>query len=546
MPANKRFTAASLVGWAALILAAGCKKLDLAPSDRFTELTFWQSDQNVNNALNNIYHGMYNGSQVFYNDGLSDNAFNKLAGATNADAISSGNFTATLPRFQSDWAFYYGGIKSCNIFLANVDKNTTMADALKNRMKAETRFIRAWLHFNLMKWWGDIPLLKTDISPDEAKIIARSPKADVLKFILDELDAVAAVLPAKEQYADADNGRITKGAALALKMRALLYEGNRMAEVVAVGDQLMNGSAGNYALAANYTGLFSDKTVNKKNDESMLSLQYVPAVKTWGDYIDFAPISVGARTGGLSPTQELVNDYIMLNGSAIGDAGSGYDENNPYTSRDPRLAATIVFDRYGWQNPDGSIQTIYIKPGATPAGQSAANEYSNAGQGSSTGYYWRKYWDPNYMAPGFSSGLNLHLLRYAEVLLSYAEAKNSLGQMTADVWNKTIKAVRQRAGFTSSGALDFPGAAGMTAIIMRERRSEFAFEGLRVDDIRRWKIAETVMNGWAHGAKYDNPAIDNGYIRAQLRTFDKNKHYLWPVPPSERALNTNLTTNPGY
>ena len=90
------------------------------------------------------------------------------------------------------------------------------------------------------------------------------------------------------------------------------------------------------------------------------------------------------------------------------------------------------------------------------------------------------------------------------------------------------------------------GTAGMAAIIMRERRCEFAMEGMRVDDIRRWKIAETVLNGWAHGARYDNPAIDNGYVRVQLRTFDKNKHYLWPIPPSERALNANLTTNPGY
>jgi len=326
----------------------------------------------------------------------------------------------------------------------------------------------------------------------------------------------------------------------------LLYEGNRMADVVTVCEQLMSGSAGNYTLAPDYTNLFSDKTLNKKNNESIFSFQYVPALRTWGDYIDFAPISVGARTGGLSPAQELVNDYIMLNGISIGDAGSGYDESNPYSGRDPRLAATIVFDKYPWKNPDGSTQTIYIKPGSTPAGQSAANEYSTAGQGSSTGYYWRKYWDPNYTAPGFSSGLNLHLLRYAEVLLSYAEAKNSLGQMTADVWNKTIKAIRQRAGFTATGALDFPGTAGMAAIIMRERRCEFAMEGMRVDDIRRWKIAETVLNGWAHGAKYDNPAIDNGYVRVQLRTFDKNKHYLWPIPPSERALNANLTPNPGY
>jgi starch-binding outer membrane protein, SusD/RagB family len=531
-----------------LLLASSCKKLDLAPTDRFTELTFWQSDDNVNSALNNIYRLIYTSDRLFYNEAMSDNAFTKLGVNSGADAIASGNFTISLPRFQQDWAFYYGGIKSCNIFLENVDKNTTLLEATKNRMKGEVRFIRAWHNFNLMKWWGDIPLLKNDISPDEAKVVARTPRAEVLQFILEELDAVATLVPSKEGYGAADNGRVTKGAALALKARVLLYEGNRMAEVVTVCEQLINDQAqnGNYSLAANYSDLFSDKNTNKKSNESIFSLQFVPTLRTWGDNIDFAPISAGARTNNLSPTQELVNNYIMLNGKRIDEAGSGYDENNPAANRDPRLKASIVYDQYPWQNPDGSTQTIYIKPGTAPAGQ-AANEYSTAGQGTATGYYWRKYWDPNFSAPGLSSGLNLHLIRYAEVLLMYAEAKQALGQMTADVWNKTIRALRVRAGFTDAAALDFPGAtADLTNIIRNERRSELAMEGIRIDDIRRWKLSESVLNGWAHGAKYGDPSADNGYIRVQLRTFDPGKHYLWPVPPSERALNTNLSQNNGY
>ena len=530
-----------------LLLVASCKKLDLAPSDRYTELTFWQSSDNVNSALNSIYRSLYSSDRIFYNEALSDNAFTKLGVSSGVDALSSGNFTISLPRFQNDWAFYYSGIKSCNIFLENVDKNNVLSGAVKDRMKAEARFVRAWHHFNLMKWWGDVPLLQKDISPDEAKAVSRTPRADVLQFILNELDAVTAALPKNTQYAKTDLGRITRGAALALKARVLLYEGNRMSDVVTICEQLINdqGQNGTYTLAADYTSVFSDKVVNKESTESILSLQYVPQLWVWSDYIDFAPISVGARTNNLSPAQELVNAYIMTNGKAINDAGSGYDENNPYKNRDPRLAATIVYDQYKWINPDGSSQTIYIKPGSAPAGQ-GANEYSRAGQGTASGYYWRKYWDPNYAAPGFSSGLNLHLIRYAEVLLMYAEAKNSLGQMTADVWNKTIKPIRARAGFTDAGALDFPGTGNLTEIIRNERRVEFAMEGIRVDDIRRWKIAETVMNGWVHGAKFGDPATDNGYIQVGLRVFDKNRHYLWPVPPSERALNTNLSQNNGY
>lgn len=537
-----------IILFAFITALVSCKKLDLAPTDRFSELNFWQSDENVNNALNSAYSRLYSAQPYFYNEALSDNAFTKLGiNSGQPDAIAGGSFTASLPRFQNDWAGYYAGIKSCNMFLENIDKNETLSADIKTRMKGEVIFIRAFHHFNLRKWWGEVPLLKKDVTADEAKTVSRSSKADVLKFIEEELDAAAAALPTKDQYLEKDNGRITKGAALALKARVLLYEGNRMADVVAICEQLINNQAqnGNYSLASSYTDLFSSSLVNKKNNESILSLQYVPNLRTWGEYVDFAPISAGARSNNLSPTQELVDNYIMLNGKKINEAGSGYDENNPYVNRDSRLTATIVYHNYTWVNPNGSTQTIYIKPGTGPAGQTS-NEYSPAGQGTATGYYWRKYWDPAATAPGISSGLNLHLIRYADVLLMYAEAKHSLGQMTEEVWNKTIKPLRERAGFTDAGALNYPGSTNMTEIIRSERRTEFAMEGLRIDDIRRWKIAEIVLNGWAHGAKYGEPSVDNGYLRVQQRTFDKDKHYLWPVPPSERALNTNLSQNNGY
>jgi starch-binding outer membrane protein, SusD/RagB family len=414
-------------------------------------------------------------------------------------------------------------------------------------MKAETRFIRAFEHFNLTKWYGDVPLVDHDISTDEAKQIARSPQATVIKFIVDELEAVAAVLPSKEQIPANENGRISRGAALALEARVLLYEGNSMADVVTICEKLMNDQAenGQYALAADYNALFSNPAVNKTNNESILSLQYVPSIRTWSEFWDFAPRSVGGRVSSMSPTQELVNDYIMLNGKAINDAGSGYDENNPYVNRDPRLTATVVYDGYKWLKPDGTTKTIYIKPGSDPD-PAALDEYNPGSQSSSpTGYYWRKYFDPSALA-NFVSGSNLHLIRYAEVLLDYAEAKNSLGQMDADTWNKTILQLRMRAGFTDPGALNYPGNTDMVNIIRRERRAEFAMESMRTDDIRRWKIAELVMNGYAHGARFGDPSVDNGYIRVQNRQFDASKNYLWPIPASEINLDNKLTQNQGY
>lgn len=532
----------------ALVLVSGCRKLDIAPTDAYSVLNFWSSDANVYNALNNNYSLMYNSGLYFAAEGLSDNAYSQ----TNTDLIqiASGNANAQTPKFAGDWAYYYSTIKSCNQFLANVDKNTTLGTAVLARVKAETRFIRAFEDFNLTKWYGDIPLVSTDISQDEAKTIARTPKAEVINFILSELNAILPSLPSKDQLPAVENGRITKGAVLALQARILLYQGNRMADVVTACESLMNGNTnGTYSLNPSYSNLFSDPTTNRNNPESILSLQYVPATtRTWTDFWDFAPNSVGGRVNSLAPSQELVNDYIMLNGKGINDAGSGYDENNPYTNRDPRLTATIVYDRYNWNSGggvNGTSKVIYIKPGTDPT-RPGPDEYSSGRQSSSpTGYYWRKYFDPSALA-NFTSGNNIHLMRYAEILLDYAEAKNSLGQMDATVWNKTIGALRTRAGFSDPGALNYPGG-DVTSVIRRERRVELAMEGIRVDDIRRWKAAETVLNGYVHGAKFSgDPATDSGYIRAQLRRFNTNRDYLWAIPSGDLSLDSKLTQNPGY
>ncbi|MCG8309159.1 MAG: RagB/SusD family nutrient uptake outer membrane protein, partial [Cytophagales bacterium] len=255
------------------------------------------------------------------------------------------------------------------------------------------------------------------------------------------------------------------------------------------------------------------------------------------------------RVNALAPTQELVDDYVMLNGRPISDPGSGYNEDNPYQNRDPRMSATVVHHRYEWEKPDGSSQTIYIRPGTAPDESAALDEYKGQGTNStSTGYYLRKYYDPESLA-SFTSGLNLILIRYADVLLMYAEAKNELGQMTESIWDNTLGALRQRAGFTDAEALTYNSSWTQTElreIIRRERRSELAFEGLRIFDIRRWGTAEDVLNGYPHGAKFGEPGVDDGYIRLDLRTFNPERDYLWAVPQSQKDLNPNLGQNPGW
>ncbi len=528
-----------------LILVAACKKLDLAPVDRFTDLNYWTTADKAKTVLNTAYSQMFNSNWFFLNEALSDNAYNSRGDAEGVASIAAGIYDQSLGRFNSEWDNHYSCIKTCNVFLQNVDKVTNMDANLRERMKAEARFIRAYQYFQLYTWFGDVPLFDKDITIDEAKTISRTSRAQVVDFVLKELDAAAAALPLNTAYDQADRGRVTKGAAIALKARALLYEG-RWQDVVTTCEQIMGGTNGTYSLFPSYEGVFLPQ--NEYNNEVILDLEYVPLLRTYSNFFDYAPISVGARLNAFAPTQELVDSYLMNNGKAINEAGSGYDENNPYVNRDPRLTGTVVYHLYQWKKPDGTTQTIYIKPGSDPNQNTKLDEYSPGSVASATGYYLRKYYDPT-SSNNFQSGLNLILIRYADVLLMYAEAKNELGQMTGDVWDKTVRALRARAGFTDAAALTFNGGAGQAGlrnIIRNERRTELAMEGLRIFDIRRWRTAETVLNGWAHGAKYGSPSVDNGYIRANQRVFDPSKHYLWPIPRDERNLNPNLTQNPGW
>lgn len=528
-----------------VVLLTGCKKLDLAPENSFTDLNYWTSPAKAQSVLNTAYSQIYTSSYFFYNEAASDNAINGRGDTQGSASLASGTYDPSLNRLKDEWKYHYEGIKTTNILLENIDRVPNMDEALKNRMKAEARFIRAFKHFQLMTWFGDIPLLDGDISIEEAKVISRTPRAEVLAFILSELDAVVDDLPTNTVLAASERGRITKGAVIGLKARVLLYEG-RWQEVINASELLiLSNEYGNYDLFPSYEGLFLPQ--NEYNSEDIFSLQYVPQFRTWSEFFDFAPLSVGARLNAMAPTQELVDSYLMTNGQKINNEGSGYNEENPYVNRDPRLTATVVYHLYKWEESNGNIKTIYIEPGSDPD-NSRLDEYSPGSSASPTGYYWRKYYDPTHLSQ-FSSGLNLMLIRYADVLLMYAEAKNELGQFDQSVWNQTIRELRSRAGFTDAAALNFDASldeSQLREVIRNERRVELALEGLRIFDIRRWRIAEDVLNGWAHGAKFSASSEDNGYIRVSERRFDPSKHYLWPVPRDERNLNPNLGQNPGW
>lgn len=526
-----------------LLLLVSCEDLDLAPENQFTDSNYWTSVDKAQTFLNTAYSQMQKSQYFFYNEALSDNAYNGRGDNAGAASIAAGIYDPSLARIKEEWNDRYAGIKTCNLLLENIDRVPNADPVIIARMKAETRFLRAFQHFQLTTWFGDIPLLKKDPSLEEASKISRTPHAEVVQFILSELDAIMPSLPKNTQYAAADRGRITVGAAAALKARVLLYEG-RWEEVAQVTQQFMASAYGTYSLFASYEGVFQQQ--NEYSSEDILSLQYVPQFRMWGEFFDMAPLSAGARLNALAPTQELVDSYLMLNGKKINEAGSGYNENNPYVNRDPRLTGTVVYDQYNWKEGDGSSHIIYIKPGTSQG--SAADEFVQGSSSTSTGYYTRKYYDVQHQT-SLNSGLNLMLIRYADILLMHAEAKNELNQMTSAVWDQTIRLLRNRAGFTDAAALSFNstlGQTGLREVIRNERRTELGMEGLRIFDIRRWKTAENVLNGYAHGAKFGVLSVDNGYLRVNLRTFDPAKHYLWPIPRDERLINTNLSQNPNW
>jgi hypothetical protein len=513
----------------------GCESLDTPLLDKESDISYWDKPEDALYALNSCYPDLYGAEQFIFNESLSDNSYTKTNNGSLVRDVANGSYDPSAPLIRDVWNARYAGIKRCNLLLGNIDKVPGLSNDLKNRYIAEARAIRAYHYFILMNNFGDIPLVTSEISIEESRTITRTPKDEVLQFILDELD-FAKILP--NSYSDADKGRFTKGAAMALKARVLLCE-SRWREVADICDAIINKKeAGNIDL---FNGSFADlfKPENKDNVEVLLNVEFMPINREQGNQYFLIPPSLGGYAG-ISPSQELVDSYILLNGNTIEDAS--YNELTPYVNRDPRLDATIIRHESKLQIPGGSSVTINTALGT---GDDSINNSSNC---TPTGYYVSKFYD-NTARNMLNSGSNLILIRYADVLLMYAEAKAKLNEFGQNEWDSTIKKLRVRAGFTNANALNFPVVANekMQEIIRRERRSELAMEGLRLMDLRRWKEAEVVLNGWLHGIKTNEaPSIDNGYIRVDNRSFDKMKHYLWPIPQAERDLNKNLSQNPNW
>lgn len=512
-----------------LLFLWGCQRdlLNTIPNDRISTEIFWKTETDATLAANAVYTYMAGSADHFAGwDCMSDIVFTNPTGPQEA-AISQGQFNGLNSRISGDWANNYAGIGAANSFLANVDKIPAADPKHISQLKAEVRALRSYFYYQLVFLFGDVPLVTSVLTVEESKNVKRDPAAKVWDFIAAELDTAAAALPVKQT----DVGRITKGAALALKARAMLYAG-RWQQAADAAQQVMNLNI--YSLAPSYKNLFSYSLEN--SPEVILDIQYVQDVYSNSIFQALAPRSVNANSKWV-PTKKIVDAYEMKNGLAITDAGSGYDPASPYKNRDPRLQYSIFVP--GDSLPNGKI---FNSLPDSKTGDAVGSSFVV----SPTGFNIKKYVNKEDLAHPGNCGINLILIRYAELLLIFAEAKTELNQLDPSVYD-AINKVRQRADVNQPAIITGQSQAQLRNIIRHERMVELAFEGQRFFDIRRWKIAGDLMPGKVYGITYKDAkgALQTIEVAGWTQVWD-DKNYLWPVPQKEKELNPNLTQNPGW
>jgi hypothetical protein len=479
--------------------------LDKNPLNAISSQTFWNSEGEVDMAVAGVYARLRNDFlswQRPYLDCLTDNAFAHW-GYFNMPAMTLGDVSAnTGGAISKLYNASYVGIASCNFFMGNVDKASTVSEAKKNVVKGEVRFLRSLMYFDLVTSFGDVVLYKTAPENADASRIAKSPKAEVLTFIHEDLDFAIANLP-DNAYT---NGHAVKGSAMALKTRVLLYE-ERWADAAALAKQIMEGKK--FSLATNYEGLFltSGQT---NNPEIMFSTSYL-SPNSFHGASSGADIEYGWGSH-LCPYQNLVDSYECIDGKPITESPL-YNAANPGANRDPRLAYTVKLPTVNW-------------PSGEPLGAPSV-----------TGFNMQKYVDLsrapfNYSKSNLTDQDMVHL-RYADVLLMYAEAKNEATGPDETIYS-AVNEVRARPGVNMPPVdqTKYSSKDLLREFIRHERRVEMALEGHRYFDIKRWRVAHIIL------PKIKNPS--------GVSLVFSEKHYLLPFQQSELDANVNLKQTTNY
>ncbi|UII19558.1 RagB/SusD family nutrient uptake outer membrane protein [Fulvivirga ligni] len=472
------------------------------------------------------------------------------------------------------WNIPYRNIRKVNQLLKNLP-NAPLNDNLKAQYAAEGRFLRAWYYYLLVQHYGGVPLIGDEIYTAEGEISgARATYEQCVNYIVSECDEAAKVLAIRPR--GRDFGRVGAGACMGLKARMLLHAASPLhnGSDFASGD--LKEILGYASFDANRWKLAADaakdlinlevfKLFNDNSEEpgrGFYSLFIASDAIGNGDPIDqciilmkmedkgqgrerlFQPPSRGGTGGGGFPYQETVDAFAMSNGKLITDPSSGYDPQDPYVGRDPRFYNSIIYDQTQLIVPAGSLTPVDIYTGTYQG--SAASEDA-VFTGTPTGYYTNKMLHREIVANYWIGGPQSRpLIRYAEVLLNFAEATNEFSGPISEVY-QAVEAVRERAGLDPFILPAGLSKEAMREVIHHERRVELAFEGFRFWDVRRWMIAEETQANTMTGmeVKRNGEAVSYNKFNVRKHIF-RDALYYWPIPQSEVGKSPEMLQNPYY
>lgn len=572
-----------------MILLAGltaCMKsslLDQDPIGVISDATFWKTPNDLKLYCNNFYRNFLptnpSNNASYYLDNNSDN----LCPAGRNTRL---NGEGVVPASGGHWTYDdWWSIRDVNHLLTNYGTVSGSPDEI-NPYIGEAYFFRAWNYFDKLKMFGELPWINKDITTSDSSFLSapRLPRNVIADSILADLDKAIAYLPSKGTAAAM---RVNKEIAEGFKSRVALYEGSweKYHQGDPFGVQGQDGThflqeAAEAAEAVMSSGLYNLEYVGQpwKYGEIFNQTDYSGSheVMFWRKYQIGVLTTIWNRYsstgGGTGMTRRLVDSYLCTDGLPIGVSSLYAGDDSLQTvvrNRDPRLAQVLYIpgDSIYLHLPDGT-NAIFEQPGFTFAYDQLCT----------TGYQLQKGNNTDH-AQSDATTRGLIYMRFAEILLNYAEAKAELGTITQGDLDKSINQLRDRVdmphlalnSITADPHWLFPGLSAIINEVRRERNVEIGCEGFRFDDIMRWAAADELIVGWKpQGAKwqqwdgqYTNPPVvpgDNVYVNAQgyieplmkdalLQNgynFDINRDYLLPVPTDQLTLNSQMKQNPGW
>ncbi|WP_163717509.1 RagB/SusD family nutrient uptake outer membrane protein [Mangrovibacterium lignilyticum] len=557
--------------------------LDKQPSNELTEEQVfgdWETTKQFHfDTYNFLRHGAERINRSWL-DAATDLAETSFSNAGVRTTLNIGNYYGTggSAELTATWEHYYRGIRKCNMILTRIDSVPQASDLSDDKYeidklnyKSEARFLRAYFYWEMFLRYGPIPIVTNVLDPngDLLSNYTTRPtiKEYVVDFILPELQECESGLMSYDDGVKAANaGRISMPMARALYSRIMLFmasdrfsgeSGITWAEAAYASKSFMDDYGANYGLFTGtdgktaYTNAILRTPYEGGNNEVIFFRNDVTI--GWSAIENDTPVGEGGN-GGLCPSQNLVDMYDMADGSspfasydetgapvysgattpAI-NASSGYTDATQWTNRDPRLAATVLHHGISWGN--GTINVI--------KGQ-RDNPIGNA-NATPTGYYTRKYIPENILSAVHtgSSYRNWIIIRYAEILLNYAEAINEVNGPSSEVYD-ALDLIRHRAGITGNleDRSDLTSSkAAMRNFIRKERTVELAFEEHRFWDVRRWNVATKALSRDIYGIDVASEGTISRKV-AQSRVFE-DKMYLYPIPEAE-VWKTDIDNNPGW